>query len=123
MMVMLGTLDIFSSDRSDITNKLAGIPSLSNAATIEEIIPFIGESDALITDSYHAMYWGLLLEKKVTVIPNSSKFFDFHIKPLFSDFDNCIEDSKKSISYQGLLEECRELNHRFYEKAMNVLAT
>lgn len=109
--------------KPEITKKLEGIPSLSNAATIEEIIPFIGESDALITDSYHAMYWGLLLAKKVTVIPNSSKFFDFHVKPLFSDFDHCVEHSSKAGFTTGLLEECRELNKHFYQKAMNIMSS
>lgn len=108
-------------EQPDVTQKLAGIPFLSNASSIEEIIPFIGQSESLITDSYHAMYWGLLLEKKVTVIPNSSKFFDFHVKPNFSDFDSCAKEYVKAVSTSGLLEECRELNKRFYEKTMNVL--
>ena len=57
-------------------------PSTSNTKDIKAIIEFIGSSQKIVTDSYHAMYWSMLLGKKVVVIPNSSKFYDFKYKPI-----------------------------------------
>ncbi len=115
---------IFHKDtlkKPQITNKFRDIPSTSNTTNLEELISFIGSCNTIITDSYHAMYWSMLLEKKVAVIPNSSKFFDFKYQPIFTNFDDCLIHIKKDHNYSGVLEECRELNHLFFEKTANYL--
>lgn len=104
-----------------ITSKFKEFPSTSNTTDLESLIAFIGSSETIITDSYHAMYWSMLLEKKVVVIPNSSKFFDFQYKPVISTFDDCINDSKKAQQYSGVLEECRSINRNFATKAFDYL--
>lgn len=96
-------------------------PSTSNTTDMTKIVEFIGSKEKIITDSYHAMYWSMLLGKKVAVIPNSSKFYDFKYKPVFSDFENCITDVNKATTYSGILEECRELNDHFYHKVKDYL--
>lgn len=108
--------------KSSIKNKFKNIPYTSNSTDLNSLVKFIGESEGIITDSYHAMYWSFLLNKKVVVIPNSSKFFDFHLKPVFSNFDDCIKDLNKSKTlYSSPLEECRELNIQFAKKAFEYL--
>lgn len=107
--------------KDEIVNVFKDYPSTSNTTNLEEVIKFIGSSKHLITDSYHAMYWGILLKKKVVVIPNSSKFYDFHKKPIFSSFEDAVEDTKKAMAYSGVLEECREINRNFANKAFNYL--
>ncbi len=102
-------------------SRFDGLPLISNRVDIETYIAFIKDSEYIITDSYHAMYWGMLLEKKVLVIPNSSKFFDFKYDPGFSNFENCLQDLKKARSYSGVLEECRERNLDFASKVFNYL--
>ena len=104
-----------------ITEKFKDYPSSSNTTDLESLINFIGSSDTIITDSYHSMCWSMLLGKKVVAIPNSSKFFDFKHKPIFSSFSTCLEDTKKAEPHSGILEECRELNHKFAEKVFNYL--
>lgn len=96
-------------------------PLISNSKDLEQFVEFIGASENIITDSYHAMYWGILLNKKVVVIPNSSKFFDFKYAPLISTFENCLEDIQKARAYTGVLEECRERNIQFAKKVFNYL--
>ena len=96
-------------------------PSTSNTTNLEDLIAFIGKSKTVITDSYHAMYWSMLLGKKVVVVPNSSKFYDFYHKPVFSSFENAIADVAKATTYSGVLEECRTINNQFYEKTANYL--
>ena len=104
-----------------ILNSLKDFPSTSNTTSIEEIINFISKSDTIVTDSYHAMYWSMLLDKKVVALPNSSKFYSFKYKPTFSDFENFKSDLKKAQRHTGILEECKEINLKFAEKAFNYL--
>lgn len=115
---------IFHKDtvkKEHITSTFSELPTTSNTTNLEELISFIGKSNAIITDSYHAMYWTMLLGKKVAVVPNSSKFYDFKYKPIFTTFDTCLEDIKKGHTYSGVKEECRTINTNFYEKVANYL--
>ena len=115
---------IFHKDTMRKPNILAmfkDYPSTSNTTNLEDLIDFIGKSETIITDSYHAMYWTMLLGKKVVVVPNSSKFYDFNHQPVFSSFENAITDVAKATTYSGVLEECRTINNQFYEKTANYL--
>lgn len=107
--------------QKSITSKFRNFPTTSNTTDLESLVNFIGKSDTVITDSYHAMYWSMLLEKKVVVIPNSSKFFDFKYSPVLSDFNSCLKDAKKANRYTGLLSECRSINQDFAKKVFNYL--
>lgn len=107
--------------RKNLLKNLEDLPSTSNTTNLEDMIGFIGKSETVITDSYHAMYWSFLLGKKVAVIPNSSKFFSFKYNPHYTDFKNFRKDIKKAKSYSGLLEECRVQNRIFAERVFNEL--
>lgn len=115
---------IFHKDtlkKDNLLKQLENYPTSSNTTNLNDMINFIGKSETVVTDSYHAMYWSMLLNKKVIAIPNSSKFYDFKYKPVFSSFDTFKDDLKKGQSYSGILEECREINYNFAEKAFNYL--
>ncbi|MEQ3662088.1 MAG: polysaccharide pyruvyl transferase family protein [Flavobacterium sp.] len=105
----------------NLLNKLSHYPSSSNTTKIEDIIDFISKTDTVVTDSYHAMYWSMLLDKKVVALPNSSKFYSFKYQPTFSDFNNFENDLKKAQKHSGILEECREINMKFSEKVFDYL--
>lgn len=104
-----------------ILKKFSGIPFISNSYSIESLIKFIGSSESVITDSYHAMYWGLILNKKVVAIANSTKFFDFKYQPVISSYSHSTEDLKKAIRYSGIKDECREINKKFSQQVFNYL--
>lgn len=104
-----------------VTSKFKDHPVNSNTTNIETLVDFIGSSQTVITDSYHAMYWAMLLGKKVVVMPNSSKFFDFKYQPVFSTFKDALKDAKKAEKTTGILEECREINLKFAKKVFNYL--
>lgn len=93
----------------------------SNTTNLEEMIGFIGSSRTLVTNSYHAMYWGILMGKKVIAIPATSKFLDFKYKVPIATFDNFEDYLSKGQSYSGVLEECREINLKFADKVFNYL--
>lgn len=104
-----------------ILKKFEQFPSTANNAVFEDVVKFIGETDIILTDSYHAMYWSMMLGKKVMVFPNSSKFYNFKYQPVISTFSNFDADLKKVHSYSGVLEECRETNLKFANKAFDYL--
>ncbi|MDF1576530.1 MAG: polysaccharide pyruvyl transferase family protein [Bacteroidales bacterium] len=98
------------------------VPILSNNAPFDEIISFIGGLETLITNSYHAMYWAMLMRRKVIVVPNSSKMSSFKYQPpLCNDIKDYKSYLKKSFVVEGLLEECRELNQNFSVKVFEYL--
>ena len=107
--------------KEHITKKYQNFATSSNTTNLEELIQFIGSAENIITDSYHTMYWAMLMGKKVIAIPNSSKFYDFKHQPIISTFDEALQHLNQGTSYDGLLEECRTLNHKFAEKAFNYL--
>lgn len=107
--------------KDKITSLYKDIPSSSNTTDLDELINFIGSCEHIITDSYHTMYWAMLLNKKVVVVPNSSKFYDFKQKPVISTFDNALNDIKKASIFTGLKEECREINVNFSKKVFDYL--
>ncbi len=107
--------------KNSILKKFSDYSTTSNTRNMEKVVNFIGSKEKIITDSYHAMYWALLLEKKVAVIPNSSKFYDFKYKPVFTTFEDCLTDINKASAPTGVLEECRELNMNFFLKVKEYL--
>jgi polysaccharide pyruvyl transferase len=110
-----------STKNKQLLNKLDSYPNASNTTNLEKMVNFIGKTNTLITDSYHAMYWGILLEKKVIAIPTTSKFFDFKYQPIISSFETFETDLNKPQSYSGVLEECREVNLKFADKVFDYL--
>jgi hypothetical protein len=104
-----------------VLQQFSHFPSTANNAVFEDVIEFIAGSETLLTDSYHAMYWALLLGKKVMVFPNSSKFFHFKYAPVISAFDSYQKDMHKLTSYTGVLEDCRERNRLFAQRAWDYL--
>lgn len=104
-----------------VTKAFAHLPSCANNTSITEMVNFINKCDTLLTDSYHAMYWGILLQKKVMVFPNSTKFYEFKYPPVISTYTNWKKDLHKLQAYSGVLEECREINKEFSKKVFDYL--
>ena len=115
---------IFHKDtvkKPEVVNLFKDYPTTSNTTDLKEIINFIGASQKIVTDSYHAMYWSMLMGKKVVVIPNSSKFYDFKHKPVISSFENAMGAFAKAETFPTLLAECRSINRKFADKAFDYL--
>jgi len=109
-------------EHEHIPLELSNFPKLRNNESFENTIEFIKQSDKIITNSYHAMYWAILLNKKVVVVPNSSKFFDFIYTPKMvnSIYDIDLKNDFKSINF-NILEDCRNHNLLFFDKVKNQL--
>ena len=116
--VLMGKKSAQNKERQEL---LRDIPFSHNATDLNEMIQFIGSCHTLVTDSYHAMYWGLLMGRKVLVIPTTTKFLDFKYPVPITRFDSFKTDLKKAVKYDGLLEECRTINQDFAQKVFDHL--
>jgi hypothetical protein len=93
-----------------------GIPAediQNNSASFADAIRFLGESETIVSDSFHGIYWATLLGCKVVGIPSTSKFFSYkHMVPLasFNDWESALP---LAHSYPDALDECRAANLAF----------
>ena len=64
----------------------------------------------------------ILLNKKVVVVPNSSKFFDFiHTPKMINSINDInLKNDFKNINFNAL-EDCRNQNLMFFKKVKNYL--
>jgi len=101
-----------------------GYPIMQNTGTsLEEIIKFLSSGETIVTSAFHGAYWGMLLNRKVIVIPCGSRFFGFKHDPIFKTNNNW----KKGISqsqnknYKDYLLECRNVNKEYYKKVIEII--
>jgi len=103
---------------------ITGTPydTIDNVCSVDEITKFISESEAILTTSYHAAYWSMLMGKK-TIIGMSwaNKFEMFGRKPVILEelsvesLNNAIENWDTTLT-DGWLDECISYNINFFNK-------
>jgi len=83
---------------------------ISNRHALNEVVSFIGESEKIITNSWHCAYWAQLLGKKVVIYkPFSDKFDNFKYKIGFYS-GNIMADFDNAQVHDAMLDECRKIN-------------
>jgi hypothetical protein len=87
----------------------------------DAVIEFLGSAKTIITDSYHGAYWAQLLERDVRVLSWSVKFDHMKHQPTLIPHISQWQTSPSSPIVSGYLDECRELNNKFYHKFLNLL--
>lgn len=102
------------------------IPSISMSLkrfSIGQIIQFIGESEAIYTESYHAAYWALLMGKKVIVqSPSSSKFSTLQYPVTFATSSLEVDlERANSAPFPNFLEDARMRNREFKSRVVDVI--
>ncbi len=87
----------------------------NDGASLEDKLKFIGESEVIVTNSYHGAYWAMLLNRRVLCVPFGSKFYGFG-EPLDfrAPWDLRLDDLGELPLHPGYLERCREANHNFH---------
>lgn len=92
-----------------------------NASEFGSVIAVLAGASAVITNTYHGAYWGLLLGKRVAIYkPFSSRFYGFKIPVPFCDDDN-IATLKADLPPSDYLQECRQLNIDFAEEVRKLV--
>ena len=98
-------------------------PKLTNKATFDEIIEFLGSAEIVVTNSYHGAYWATLLKKKVLILqPFSSKFFGFRHPLIITNNIDDIDSINEIPIYPHALKEAREATLRFSEKIQKIIS-
>jgi exopolysaccharide biosynthesis predicted pyruvyltransferase EpsI len=105
----------------NLLKKFENYHSTSNTTNLEEMVSFIGRTETVISNSYHAIYWATLLGKKTIGIPSTSKFYDFKYKPVLASFDDFEQQIKNATSRTGVLEEYRALNINYSQDVFDYL--
>jgi hypothetical protein len=74
---------IVQETRNQILRDNPGAEILDNFSDFDEVIKFIGESETIVTNSFHGVYWATLMKRRVIGLPTASKFFSLkHSVPL-----------------------------------------
>jgi hypothetical protein len=88
---------------------------------IETMIKHIGSAETVVTNSYHAAYWAMLLNKKVYsyIEQDDCKLSTFKHKPIYFKEDSPPSFDETKIDYSDMKQEYRELNNNFFNKVLN----
>ena len=98
------------------------IPSLTNNGDrLEEKLIFLSDFEYIITNTYHGLYWGTLLNRKVIVVPFKSGLLSFKYKPVYCyDLNELNEETLHNAKkYDNALTESRKFNFDYYSYLAN----
>jgi hypothetical protein len=106
---------------SEVPTEFNNYHSLKNNATALEIVGFIGSSEVIVTNSYHAAYWAILMKKRAIIFaPFSEKFNYYKFKPTLYSGD-LQSDIKKSKIYKDSLSDAKFLTKEFALEILSIV--
>lgn len=86
-----------------------GIPVMENIEPdFAKVLRFIASGRTVMSNSYHGVYWALLLGKKVICVPYSNKFYNYRLKPGYSTGREWFRDLHMARGSDEMLPLCRE---------------
>lgn len=89
---------------------------------IENKIEHLASANCIVTNTYHGMYWGILLGKKVVVYkPFSNRLLYTPFSVEYCDESNYREKLEISSTYPHLLDQYRKINVEFYNKVSTIV--
>ncbi|WDF68989.1 polysaccharide pyruvyl transferase family protein [Sphingobacterium oryzagri] len=96
---------------------------ITNSVSLEDFVAFIGSSEIVLTNSYHAAYWSSLLKKKCVLFAPRSEKYDFYKYPptLFSG--NLLADINSASIYPNALNEAKQLTLDYVKDIKRLLET
>lgn len=98
---------VFHEYKRNIPSEFKKYDSIANSSPLKDIINFIGSSEIILTNSYHAAYWSILMKKKCIIFSlESEKFNYFQYKPTLYT-GNLFADINNSVVYVNALQNCR----------------
>jgi hypothetical protein len=101
-----------------------GLPTIPNVgeASLAEVLAFLGSGHHVLTNSYHGLYWSILLGRKALLYePWCSKFEMLRYAVPVCDRDDWRAKLHQSTVHPGALAECRALNARFAGKVFGAI--
>ncbi len=102
----------------------SSIPSLSNNCSgLEEALHFITSGRTVVSNSYHGVYWSLLMGRRTICIPFSKKFSAYRFPPFYSTANRWTEDLQKGVAQPQMLVTCRNATLRFKNRVDEIIDT
>lgn len=102
-----------------------GIDTIDNSRALKDVLQFISDHTAIITNTYHGAYWSQLLVRPVVIAQPFSTRFDHLPVPVGRvdklDMDAIREQMVIAEVDEGLLADCRERNIEFSGQVMEFL--
>lgn len=97
--------------------------TITNDQKLEDILRFIGETEIVISNSFHMIYWSLLMGKRtICADPFSSKFFSYKYKPeYYEPQKGSLRDCVDRVQSHQILEECRAETDKFFERVKRLI--
>lgn len=87
-----------------------------DALMMADMLKFLIETEVVISNSYHTIYWATLLGRKVILCNPWSTEFD-HLKwPVRVYSGDLVADAQKAVTYPNAMKEAREANMVFAEE-------
>lgn len=80
------------------------MPTANNhCASLEEALNFIASGRTVVSNSYHGVYWALLLGRRVLCVPFSNKFGGYRLPPHYAKPANWQTEVKNAIAQPDML--------------------
>jgi hypothetical protein len=95
----------------------------NNTGSFEESIRFMASGKTVISNSYHGVYWALLLGRKAICVPFSNKFGAYRLPPAYATPRNWLNRLDNGIAQPDMLTICRQATLDFKTKVEALLAT
>ncbi|CUH53685.1 glycosyltransferase family protein [Shimia marina] len=93
------------------------MPKLSNNCnSLEEALAFIASGKTVVSNSYHGVYWSLLMGRKTICVPFSNKFYGYRFKPAYATPKNWKSKLDTGLAAPEMLKTCRDATHAFKAK-------
>jgi hypothetical protein len=101
----------------------AGIPVLDNTAgSLDEAIDFLASGETVVSNSYHGVYWALLLGRRVLCLPFSNKFYGYRVAPGYAAPKTWPRHLSRAHGSDEMLGLCRKATARFADSVRDRLA-
>ncbi|MEO1640978.1 MAG: hypothetical protein AAFU41_17210 [Pseudomonadota bacterium] len=100
-----------------------GMPVADNhAATLREALTFIASGATVVSNSYHGVYWGLLMGRRVLCVPFSNKFGGYRLPPHYATPENWLGEIKHAVAQPEMRDLCRTATLEFKAKVDRLIA-
>ena len=94
---------------------------ITNDFPLQEIIEFIGSSEIILTNSYHAAYWSILMQRKCIIFSlHSEKFNYYKYLPVLFSGDLSL-DISQAVIYPNALQESKMLTLEYVEDILSFI--
>ena len=80
---------------------------------LHEALNFIASGETVVSNSYHGVFWALLMGRRVLCLPFSNKFSRFRLPPGFSSDVSWVHNLSRAKPQPSFLQLCRQATARF----------